>query len=203
MTTKLESDVKQLHVAGAMRTDVGRVRSANEDTVVFVAPAEGSPAGKKGYLALVVADGMGGHAAGEVASALAADVIRRTFYAADVSTPQALKSAFEAASQEIIDYGALNSDSSGMGTTCTAIAIRDNRLWLAHVGDSRAYLLRDGVLEQLSDDQTLHAQLIRDGVMTPAAAERSPGGNVILQALGTQKEISPTIWAEGLPSRKK
>jgi PPM family protein phosphatase len=114
MTTKLESDVKQLHVAGAMRTDVGRVRSANEDTVVFVAPAEGSPAGEKGYLALV-ADGMGGHAAGEVASALAADVIRRTFYAADVSTPQALKSAFEAASQEIIDYGALNSDSSGMG----------------------------------------------------------------------------------------
>jgi serine/threonine protein phosphatase PrpC len=86
-----------------------------------------------------------------------------------------------------------------MGTTCTAIAIRDNRLWLAHVGDSRAYLLRDGVLEQLSDDQTLHAQLILDGVMTPAAAERSPGGNVILQALGTQKEISPTIWAEGLP----
>ncbi len=104
---------------------------------------------------------MGGHAAGEVTSALAADVIRRTFYAADVSTPQALKSAFEAASQEIIDYGALNSDFSGMGTTCTAIAIRDNRLWLAHVGDSRAYSLRDGVLEQLSDDQTLHAQLIR------------------------------------------
>jgi len=201
MTTKLESDVKELHVAGAMRTDVGRVRSANEDTVVFVAPAEGSPAGKKGYLALV-ADGIGGHAAGEVASALAADVIRRTFYAADVSTPQALKAAFEAANQEIIDYGALNSDFSGMGTTCTAIAIRDNRLWLAHVGDSRAYLLRDGVLEQLSDDQTLHAQLIRDGVMTPAAAERSPGGNVILQALGTHQEISPTIWAEGLPLQR-
>jgi serine/threonine protein phosphatase PrpC len=88
-----------------------------------------------------------------------------------------------------------------MRTTCTAIAIRDNRLWLAHVGDSRAYLLRDGVLEQLSDDQTLHAQLIRDGVMTPAAAERSPGGNVILQALVTHQEISPTIWAEGRPLR--
>jgi PPM family protein phosphatase len=201
MTTKLESDLKRLRVAGAMATDVGKVRSVNEDTVVFVAPAEGSFAEKLGYLALV-ADGMGGHAAGEVASALAAEVIRRIFYAADASPPQALKSAFEAANQVIFDHAAANRDFGGMGTTCTAIAIRDNRLWLAHVGDSRAYLLRDGVLEQLSDDQTLHAQLVRDGTMTAAEAGRSPGGNVILQALGTRQEISPAIWAQGLPLRK-
>src|ERR1019366_9596212 len=71
MTTKLESDMKRLRVAGAMRPDVGRVRSANEDTFAFVAPADGSPEEKLGYLALA-ADGMGGHAAGEVASSFAA-----------------------------------------------------------------------------------------------------------------------------------
>ena len=157
-----------------MRTDVGRVRSANEDTVVFVAPAEGSPEGKLGYLALV-ADGMGGHAAGEVASAVAAEVIRRIFYSTEAAPPSVLKSAFETANQMIFDRAALEPDLNGMGTTCTAIAIRGDRLWLAHVGDTRAYLMRDGALSQLSDDQTLHAQLIRDGVMTAAEAERSSG----------------------------
>jgi serine/threonine protein phosphatase PrpC len=199
--TKRESDMQRLRIVGAMRTDVGRVRSANEDTVVFVAPAEGSAEGKLGYLALV-ADGMGGHAAGEVASSLAAEVIRRIFYSADASPPQALNSAFAAANQVIFDHAALNSDFNGMGTTCTAIAIRDDRLWLAHVGDTRAYLLRDGALAQLSDDQTLHAQLVRDGVMTAEEAAKSPGGNIILQALGPRQAISPTIWAEGRPLRR-
>jgi protein phosphatase len=199
--TKRESDMQRLRIVGAMRTDVGRVRSANEDTVVFVAPAEGSAERKLGYLALV-ADGMGGHAAGEVASSLAAEVIRRIFYSADASPPQALNSAFAAANQVIFDHAALNSDFNGMGTTCTAIAIRDDRLWLAHVGDTRAYLLRDGALAQLSDDQTLHAQLVRDGVMTAEEAAKSPGGNIILQALGPRQAISPTIWAEGRPLRR-
>ena len=88
-----------------------------------------------------------------------------------------------------------------MGTTCTALGVRDNLLWLAHVGDSRAYLLRDGRLTQLSDDQTLHAQLVRDGVMSPDAG-KGAGSNVILQALGTRLGVEPTIWTEGLPLRQ-
>ena len=199
--TKREGEAQRLRMVGAMRTDVGCVRSANEDTVIFVAPAEGSPEGKLGYLALV-ADGMGGHAAGEVASAVAAEVIRRIFYSTDVAPPKVLKSAFETANQVIFDRAALEPDLHGMGTTCTAIAIRGDRLWLAHVGDTRAYLMRDGALTQLSDDQTLHAQLVRDGVMTAAEAEQSPGGNIILQALGPRPTISPTIWAEGKPLRR-
>jgi protein phosphatase len=86
-----------------------------------------------------------------------------------------------------------------MGTTCTAILVRQNQLYLAHVGDSRAYLFRDGLLNQISDDQTLHAQLIRDGVMTAEEAAHSPGGNFILQALGAREAIAPTIYATGLP----
>lgn len=200
MTTRPEAEDARIRVVGAMRTDVGRVRSSNEDAVAFVAPAESGPEARLGYFALV-ADGMGGHAAGEVASALAAEVVRRIFFSLDVPTPQALKTAFEAANRAIFDQAGRDPECKGMGTTCTAIVIRDNRLWLAHVGDSRAYILRDGRLTQLSDDQTLHAQLVREGVLTPEEAEKSPGGNVILQALGTRREISPTIWAEGLPLR--
>ena len=200
MATELGAAGGAFRVVGAMQTDVGRVRSSNEDSVAFVAPAPGAPEAKHGYLA-IVADGMGGHAAGEVASALATEVVRRVFYSLDVEPPRALKAAFEAANRAIFEQSAREPECKGMGTTCTAIAIRDASLWLAHVGDSRAYLVRSGEVSQLSDDQTLHAQLVRDGVMTKEEAERSPGGNVILQAVGTRNEIAPTIWSEGLPLR--
>jgi len=200
MMAASEANGASWRVVGAMRTDVGRVRSLNEDTVVFVAPAEQTPDAKLGLLALV-ADGMGGHAAGEVASALAAEVIRRIYFSLDSSPPHALNVAFDAANQAIFDYAARHPECSGMGTTCTAIAVRDDCLWLAHVGDSRAYILRDGELTQLSEDQTLHAQLVRDGVLTAEEAEKSPGANVILQALGTRQECSPVLWTEGLRLR--
>ncbi|MBM3563572.1 MAG: serine/threonine-protein phosphatase [Alphaproteobacteria bacterium] len=200
MTAVRQANGASWRVVGAMRTDVGRVRSLNEDTVVFVAPAGQDPEAKLGLLALV-ADGMGGHAAGEVASALAAEVVRRVYFSLDSPPSQALNTAFEAANRAIFDYAARNPECNGMGTTCTAIAVRDECLWLAHVGDSRAYILRDGELTQLSEDQTLHAQLVRDGVLTAEEAEKSPGGNVILQALGTRQEISPDLWSEGLRLR--
>ncbi|WP_036290567.1 protein phosphatase 2C domain-containing protein [Methylosinus sp. PW1] len=198
MATGREAPEDAFRVVGAMRTDVGRVRSSNEDSVAFVAPAPGAPEARQGYLA-IVADGMGGHAAGEVASALATEVVRRVFYSLDVEPPRALKAAFEAANRAIFEQSAREPECKGMGTTCTAVVIRDGKLWLAHVGDSRAYMLRGREVTQLSDDQTLHAQLVREGVMTQEEAERSPGGNVILQAVGTRKEVAPTIWSEGLP----
>ncbi|CAN2533177.1 Protein+phosphatase+PrpC [Methylocapsa aurea] len=198
MMTGLEAPGSAFRVVGAMQTDVGRVRSSNEDSVAFVAPAPGASEARSGYLA-IVADGMGGHAAGEVASALATEVVRRVFYSLDVEPPRALKAAFDAANRAIFEQSAREPECKGMGTTCTAVVIRDGRLWLAHVGDSRAYIVRGREVTQLSDDQTLHAQLVRDGVMTQQEAERSPGGNVILQAVGTRKEVAPTIWSEGLP----
>ena len=197
MTTMAERPSPgSLKVVSAMLTDIGRVRSTNEDTVAFVAPAEGTPEEKVGFMALV-ADGMGGHAAGEVASALAADVVRRVVYSSSEAPSRALRTAFESANRAILDYAAANPGARGMGTTCTTILIRNNLLWLAHVGDSRAYLLREGVLLQLSDDQTLHARLIRDGVMTPEQAQKSPGGNFILQALGARDKFEPTIFDAG------
>jgi PPM family protein phosphatase len=187
-----------LRLIGAMLSDVGCVRTLNEDSVAFVAPAAHAPDGRFGALALV-ADGMGGHAAGEVASALAAEVVWRVFYSLDAPPPQALRTALEAANRAILDYAKAHPECAGMGTTCTALGMRENRLWLAHVGDSRAYILREGRLTQLSDDQTLHAQMVREGVLAPGEAGSGPGSNVILQALGTREDFEPTIWNEGLP----
>jgi PPM family protein phosphatase len=182
---------------GAMRTDPGTVRPVNEDSVSFVVPLSDDPAAAQGSL-LLVADGMGGHAAGEVASALAAQAVRRVYYECAGSVPRVLGAAFEAAHRAIHDWVEQNPDCKGMGTTCTVIAVRDGQAWLAHIGDSRAYLLRNGILTQLSDDQTLVAQLVREGKLSPEEAHNSPVSNVILQALGTQSAIAPTIWSDPL-----
>jgi serine/threonine protein phosphatase PrpC len=185
-------------IVGSMLTDVGRVRSLNEDSVVYVMPADDDPAAGNGFLALV-ADGMGGHSAGEVASALAAEIVRRVYFAVAGSVPDALRTAFEAANRAILEHSLSDPACRGMGTTCTAVAVRDDEAWLAHVGDSRAYLVRQGEILQLSHDQSLHGQMIREGLLTEETAKHSAGGNVILQALGAKPDIAPEISAEGLP----
>jgi len=107
--------------------------------------------------------------------------------------------AFETANRAIFEHAKHNPDCKGMGTTCTALAIHDGQVWLAHVGDSRAYLLRGGKLTQLSDDQTVHAQMIREGLMTEEESKISGGGNVVLQALGTGEDVLPAVWEKGIP----
>ena len=135
------------------------MRELNEDTVAWVTPQDKAIADSRGSLALV-ADGMGGHAAGEVASALAADVIRRLYYDLEGPVPTVLAAAFTAANRAILEYAAEHPQCKGMGTTCTVLAFRDRKAWLAHIGDSRAYLLRGGEFIQLSEDQTLVAKLV-------------------------------------------
>lgn len=181
-----------------MRTDTGLVRQLNEDTIAWVTPHEDSAAASHGSLALV-ADGMGGHAAGEVASAMAADVIRRLYFDLDGPVPKVLTAAFSAANRAILEYAVEHPDCKGMGTTCTVLVFRDGNAWLAHIGDSRAYLLRGGTLHQLSEDQTLVAKLVSEGAMTQEEADHSPAHNVILQALGTSLRMKPIIGAKGVP----
>jgi len=187
-----------LVVVGAMLSDVGLVRQINEDSVTFVVPPENrDPDGRGGIL--LVADGMGGHSAGEVASAIAAEVVRRCFFELNGSVPDVLSTAFAVANKAIFDHSQSHPECAGMGTTCTTLAIRSNRVWLGHVGDSRAYLLRNGELQQLSEDQTLVAKMVREGAMTPEEAKSSEHSNIILQALGTAPEVNPDIWKDGLP----
>ena len=192
-----EATPHRLHPQGAMRTDNGAVRPHNEDRVSFVTPQPGDPMEARGSL-MLVADGMGGHAAGEVASEIAVETVRRVYYELSGPMPHVLGSAFLAAHRAISDWAKSNPECKGMGTTCTAVAIRDGDAWLAHVGDSRAYLLREGGITQLSEDQTLVAQMVREGQLSQEEARRSPVSNVILQALGPNAEVVPVVWSEPL-----
>lgn len=187
-----------LRFIGAMLSDVGLVRALNEDSVLYIPPQENNVNQNRGGLALV-ADGMGGHAAGEVASAMAADIISSLYFDLDGSVPDVLASAFKEANRAILKQSEANPDCKGMGTTCTALAFDGGQTWLAHIGDSRAYLLRSGELKQLSEDQTLVAQMIRRGELSEAEAENSPLRSVILQALGTKPDIVPVIWKTAMP----
>ncbi len=187
-----------LHVSGAMLSHPGLVRALNEDSVIYRLPNDNDPDAALGVLALV-ADGMGGHAAGEVASEIAAQCLHYLFYRRAQPVPDALAEGFAAANLAIHERSKADPDCAGMGTTCTALVLRDTCAWLGHVGDSRAYLIRDDAIRQISDDHSLVAELVRKGALTEAQAKEFPDRNVILRALGTQPTVEPTIWPEGLP----
>ena len=188
----------KLHLQGAMLSEPGQARATNEDHVTYVIPNSHDPRAGKGELALI-ADGMGGHAAGEVASGIAVDVIAKTYYETGGSADEALRTAFREANAAIFAAAGERAELEGMGTTCTAVAIRDGRAWLAHVGDSRCYLLRGGELRQLSEDHSLVNGLVRAGVITSEEAHTRSDRNVILRALGTRPEVEVAVWGEGRP----
>ena len=190
----------QLQVRAAMLTDKGCVRSSNEDRVLYTIPDAGKADAALGTLALV-ADGMGGHAAGEVASAIAATTIHYLYYRQKRPTPEALAEAFAAANLAIHERSKSDPACNGMGTTCTAIVVRDSHIWLGHVGDSRAYLIRRGKLYRISEDHSLVAEMVKQGALTEQEARTFPDRNVILKALGIRPEVEPMIWGEGLPGR--
>ncbi len=179
-----------------METNVGIVRSHNEDRVRFVLQAD-RPGEPDRDSFLLVADGMGGHAAGDFASALAEEVVRRIFYDLQGPIRDRLQTAFAAANKTIFEDAKAHPERAGMGTTCTALGVRDGVAWFAHVGDSRAYLLRAGGLTQLTEDQTLVRKLVKDGAMTEDEARVSENSNVLLQAMGTAPAIVPEL-SEGI-----
>jgi PPM family protein phosphatase len=189
---------ERLVLAGAMQTHPGRTRLLNEDVVAYVLPRPQDFFAGSGALA-IVADGMGGHAAGEVASRLAADVIRRRYYELAGPVPDILAASFAAANSAVYERGAADPELAGMGTTCTVLAVRDGRIYLGHVGDSRAYILRGNRLRQISHDHSVVAELVRSGAITAAEASKSPYRNVVLRALGIKPSVEPLIWSEGLP----
>ena len=185
-------------VYGAMLNDIGKERSINEDYAAYVIPRPQDPQYRRGILALV-ADGIGGHAAGEVASALAAREVIRTYYDAGQPVEGALLAGFEAANDVIYSESCRRVERRGMGTTCTAVAVREGRAYLAHVGDTRLYLLRSHDLRQLSEDHSLVMGLVRSGAITMQEAGERPDRNVILRALGTRAEVEVQVCGEGLP----
>ena len=161
----------------AGETDTGRKRRRNEDAFVCAPPL------------FAVADGMGGAQAGEVASGLAAAALRET--QVEASGEERVTELVREANRRVHQRATSDAAASGMGTTMTvALVDPDGSVWFGHVGDSRAYLLRGGKLEQLTDDHSLVAELVRRGELSPAQAEVHPQRSVITRALGTDPEVA-------------
>jgi serine/threonine protein phosphatase PrpC len=200
MSAQLEH-LAPLQLHGAMLSNPGKTRSTNEDRAAYIIPSANDPRFRQGSLA-IVADGMGGHAAGEVASDIAVEVISKKFYETQGSPGDALEAGLQVANATIYETAAQHVDLSGMGTTCTALVIRDSMAYWAHVGDSRLYLLRDSKLQQLSEDQSLVMDLVRSGAMTAEEARLSPERNIILRALGTRPSIEIEVRRDGLPLQR-
>src|SRR5262249_2948718 len=141
MTNPSNSIAKSFSVSASLITDSGCVRDLNEDCCVMVQPSDPALLEQKGVL-IVVADGMGGCQAGEVASRIAVETVTRSYYASENDPHEALAAAFLEANSEIHQYSQSREDLTGMGTTCTALVIQGRSAHSAHVGDSRLYMVR-------------------------------------------------------------
>lgn len=170
-----------MNLRAGVRTDVGKVRGGNEDSYVAQAPL------------FAVADGMGGHRAGDVASATAVDVITQRAPDASVDSPESLSTLLRQANRAIWEKARSDPSLKGMGTTCTLILIDGDHAELAHVGDSRAYLLRDGHLEQLTEDHTLVGRMVKEGRLRQEEAERHPQRSIITRALGVDSDVEVDV----------
>lgn len=170
-------------------TNVGRIREINEDNYLA------------GRTIFAVADGMGGHAAGEVASEAALQPLREidgTSYRDPLAATEALARAVSQANDVVLDKAAADPELRGMGTTLTTVMVRGSRLHLAHVGDSRAYLLRGGILQLLTEDHTLVNQLVKEGRLTEEQAATHPQRSVITRAIGVEAGVQVDTMTDPL-----
>ncbi|HXQ27877.1 MAG TPA: Stp1/IreP family PP2C-type Ser/Thr phosphatase [Gemmatimonadales bacterium] len=208
-------DRKTIHIRVFGKTDLGRTRDHNEDRFLVAdltrRDASLQPdvrehlVGERGSL-LVVADGMGGAAAGEVASEMATETIYSRLLDAwgndDEASAQRfaywLKDAVETANAEIHTYAKAHPEVRGMGTTTTAVGVLGDHVFLSQVGDSRAYLVRDGVAHQLTKDQSLMQRLVEAGEITEEEAAHSERRNIILQALGPDPKVKVDLTHQEL-----
>lgn len=172
-----------------MVSDVGCVRSSNQDSIAFVSPGDAELRQRLGVLA-VVADGMGGHNGGEVASAMAVETIcRHYFSSAGDDAGQALALAMREANGAVFRAAGVNPDLEGMGTTATALVLVGNGVLFAHVGDSRLYRCFAGRCTQLTEDDSFVAEMVKNRLISAEQACHHPARNVLLRSLGTQEKL--------------
>ncbi len=177
-----------VHYLASALTDRGRKRPSNEDAFGY-SVEDG---------VYVVCDGMGGAAAGEIASSLAVDEMLRLLAGrsqnGSAQLPNAAQQAILAANEVIYSRAQRNQRLSGMGTTLVALTVEERHVWVLNIGDSRCYRLRNRRLEQITLDHSLVEEQVRAGRMTRAEATRSPLRNVITRALGTQCRVTPDVF---------
>ena len=178
-----------IRIIFAKGTDVGRKRGHNEDYVDAFSPPDPDARSKKGDL-FVIADGMGGHQAGEVASQTAVETISRDYYAdPEEEIARSIVRAIQRANAAIHQHAQESPSRAGMGTTVVAAVVRGQELCLANVGDSRAYLVRGGTIRQITRDHSFVEEQIRAGILTREEAKTHPQRNVITRALGAKPEV--------------
>lgn len=172
-------------ILSAFRTDVGKVRANNQD----------APIVSEKLRLYGVADGMGGHKGGEVASTSARDDLLREL---EGKTPSvaALSGAIEEVNRKIYHQQEHDDALTGMGTTLSVLWMSDNFVYIGHVGDSRVYLLRDGEFKQMTLDHSLVEQLVREGVLTEEEAQNHPMRNIITRAIGTDESVEVDVVVE-------
>lgn len=173
----------------AQLSDIGLVRALNEDSLCVLP--------KLGLFA--VADGMGGHLAGEVASATALQMLEQELgkRLQDGELPeQALVGAVQEANRKVYELSSANQQWSGMGTTITALLKREEAVYIAQVGDSRAYLLHESLIEQLTEDHSLVRELVKNGELTEEQAMHHPQRNVLTRALGIAPSLNVDIYQQ-------
>lgn len=197
-----------VRVSVSASTDVGMQRAGNEDAYLVADLSTGDTVvgadtnihslGERGSL-MIVSDGMGGAAAGEVASEMAVTIIREAIaeMPASMEVSERLKTAAETANERIWNHAQSSMDLSGMGATLTAVLVQGTTAYIAQVGDSRAYLVRGERIKQLTKDQSLAQMLVDSGAIKPEQIDSVPQ-NVIMQALGTQPVVKVAMTAVGL-----
>ena len=175
----------------ASLTDVGRLRSNNEDSYLYWEPDSGEEFAQKGRLA-VIADGMGGYEGGQEASRLAVETIRYIYehqFGTDSQTT--LVAGMQAAHETIQRFAVEHPQYAGMGTTCTALSIVGRNLSFAHIGDSRLYLIRGESIARLTKDHSYVGRLVESGIVRSEDAESHPQRHILTAALGSGREVAP------------
>jgi len=174
-----------LRIEYGARSDQGRVRTSNEDYCI---------ANPKSRMFLV-ADGMGGHAAGEIASQIAASTAEEVISDSRAGSvmEELLRAAVEEANRRVYETQQLKAEYRGMGSTLTLLAFRNNSYYIAQVGDSRAYLFRDNILTQLTRDHSLVWPLYETGILTKDDISRHPQKNLITRSIGTHPQVEPEL----------
>jgi protein phosphatase len=176
----------------AVTTHPGRHREENQDYVSFSAMED--PARDAPDMLMAVADGMGGHAGGAVASKMAVEVLKKAYgQSEEPSVTKRLHRAFIEANSLLLRRSDHDPDLKGMGTTLTAAVIRETQIFFAHVGDSRGYLYKEGRLRQFTADHSLVADLVKSGVINAEEAERHPQANLITRAIGFNTALSVDV----------
>jgi PPM family protein phosphatase len=182
----------------ACKTDLGRVRENNEDKFEYYVPEDETALATRGQVYLVC-DGMGGHAAGQIASELATKTFIDVYLHHPATEPEAaMRGAITAANRFINDVGRAVPSRKGMGTTLSGLILLQDRAWVVQVGDSRVYRLRNGELLQLTHDHTWVDEAIRQGMITAAEGENHPYKHVLTRALGTEGDVQPDVEADGI-----